>query len=233
MSRATADLSKITGVAGLGILTVTIPPHNTHPPLPPHPPRLSPSHARSLADPSTQGATSVLALICHPSLTSLPALTPAPSFRAVQHALEARLAALTRASAATLVVAWALSPRGARHPYLLWTALPPLGVVGWAWWGRRREQQQRVGARGAGAKGSSARGGNGGEAGSEAGSESDEGWERDVAASGVVGPGGRAEVNGEMVREEIEAWGRGMQWRSSVYAVGMLSGLLGLLGDVL
>ena len=48
MSRATADLSKIAGVAGLGILTVTIPPHNTHSPSAPTPlvsplPRLFPS----------------------------------------------------------------------------------------------------------------------------------------------------------------------------------------------
>ena len=122
-----------------------------------------------------------------------------------------------------MIVAWILSPRGARHPYLLWTALPPLGVAGWGWWGRR---QARASAKGY------ARGSNG-EALSETGSESDEGWERDVAASGVVGAGGRAEVNGEMVREEIEAWGRGMQWRALAFGAGMLSGLLGLLGDVL
>ena len=133
--------------------------------------------------------------------------------------IEARLTSLSNISLGALLTAFIMAPRGTRQPYVLWSSLPILGITGHRWWMDRQERlferhQVRAGLVGT----------------PETGSESEE-WEVEKGESSMAAST-RAEVNGEMVREEIEAWGRGMQWRAMAFGAGMMSGLVGLLGDM-
>ena len=89
------------------------------------------------------------------------------------------------------MAAWALSRRGQRHPYLLWTGLPVLGVWGTEWWNGREEKKT---------------------------SNKEDGF-------------GEMEVNGEVVRDQMEGWQRALRWKGLAWGIGWTLGLVGIWGD--
>lgn len=117
------------------------------------------------------------------------------------------------------MLAFALSPARGRHPYLLWATL----AVGAGFW------REALGAVVGGRKRNGNGNGNGvaeGKRGRSAGREDsgEAGWDfGDGEAAG--------EVNGEAVREGVEAWRGREALRAGILAVGWVVSLVGIWGD--
>jgi autophagy-related protein 33 len=114
---------------------------------------------------------------------------------------------LAGTSITSLLLAYGLSPRGWRHPYLLWTSLVLLltegfgkdGSEGWWTWTKMRTGVIT------------------GEEFELAEREQEE---------GRVG-----DVNGEAVRGRMDDWGRGMAWRAAGWGLAFGMSVVGLWGD--
>ncbi|KAI9804435.1 MAG: hypothetical protein M1825_001334 [Sarcosagium campestre] len=93
------------------------------------------------------GVSYSLSNLTIPSLLGLPSATTAQqTFSRLQARGRTQLSALTTVTTTTLVLAYALSPRRARHPYLLWTALATvLSTGGDLWYSAQRRKAIRQG----------------------------------------------------------------------------------------
>ena len=108
-----------------------------------------------------------------------------------------------------------LAPRGARHPYLLWTALPVLSVSAWEIYSAPPSSSSSPTT-----KGKSVR--TGGHWGS--GSEDEDGW-RDVADAEAAAAGG---INGESVRDSLLEFEQEKLVKGAVYGAAFIVGLVGI-----
>lgn len=233
-------LSKFVGTVSLGLLTVCIPIHpcylfasSSSAPLY-EDGYLHTMHYPTTTTPtitsiirliliSAQGVSYTLSTLTLPSLLFLPT---APSAAQTHAYLKQRARSsqrlLSSLAIASLTLAYTLSPRRAKHPYLLWSALvcglgvtPSLGrAVAW-WTGNSLKEDPAAGMQGSRI--------NMEESGvivtpPASGSESGDGLEEEA-------------VNGEVVRRGVER-GRAVEAaRAGIFGVGFFMAVVGLWGD--
>ncbi|KAI9825095.1 MAG: hypothetical protein M1832_001415 [Thelocarpon impressellum] len=148
------------------------------------------------------GLSYSLATLSVPSLLALPSAAQAHhSFSTLQSLSATHTRLLSALSATSLVLAYALSPSRARHPYLLWTTLTVgLALGGDAWFARRtHDEAARLAARGSSNK-------------RRAGED-------------------ETTRNGEEVRRGMEGWGVFQAVRAGVSGLGFGMSVAGLWGD--
>lgn len=167
-----------------------------------------------------QGVSYTVSTVSLPSLLCLPSSSSASrAASALTASLASPLHTLTALSAVPLLLSFALSPRSARHPYLLYTSLlavlssaaPRLLPRPAASAPRRSQAGTRRQPRAAGMEASYEVLG---DVGSEAASEEE-----------------IDEVNGEEVRLEVEGLARGYVARTGFAALGFAMAIVGLWGD--
>ncbi|KAI9676186.1 MAG: hypothetical protein M1817_000931 [Caeruleum heppii] len=151
------------------------------------------------------GISYSLATLTVPSLLALPSATTAHhTFTRLRALAITHLRALSLVSGTSLVLAYWLSPRRARHPYLLWTSLTvALGAAGDLW--SARQQRLRAVRRGRG--------------------------DEEFDGSGA-GTGRDAPVNGEEVRNAMEGFQVGQMAWAGVSGLGFVMSVVGIWGDV-
>ncbi|MCJ1379271.1 hypothetical protein MMC17_002372 [Xylographa soralifera] len=146
------------------------------------------------------GSSLTLSSLILPPLLSLPTLPPAlASFTTLRRSTATYQTALASLAATSFLLAYTLSPRNTKHPYLLWTTSTLLASWAIGWWRQDVEKELTL----------------------EEGRSSS--WARARAESG--------EVNGEVVREEMEGWRWGQVLRGGVWAVGWGMSVVGIWGD--
>lgn len=160
-----------------------------------------------------QGVSYTLSTTSLPPLLALPTATPASTtFRHLRALTSQHTTLLSTISTTSLLIAYALSPRNARHPYLLWTVLT-LGLgYGDTLWdlvvGTKKDAEDDNGN----------------------GSTSDklsESW--DVEAGNMTPE--EEEVNGEAVREGMEKWQGKMMLRTGFWGLAWMLCTVGIWGD--
>jgi autophagy-related protein 33 len=175
-----------------------------------------------------------LSNISLPALLHLPTAPLAQATHAATHKRARRAQRILAATAAAAFsAAYLLSPRRAKHPYLLYCAIlagagsycdgARAGAVGSAWarfvGGRGDEAQEKKGVR-------ERRSNEGlGESGVMVGQSS--------SASEADEEDAEAGVNGEMVRRQMEEGVRAERVRMGVWGLGFFFSVLGLWGDLL
>ncbi|MCJ1296575.1 hypothetical protein MMC34_008141 [Xylographa carneopallida] len=146
------------------------------------------------------GSSLTLSSLILPPLLSLPTLPPAlASFTTLRRSTASYQTALASLAASSFLLAYALSPRNVKHPYMLWTTATLLASWAIGWWRQDAEKELTL------------------EEGRSAS------WAKARAESG--------EVNGEVVREEMEGWRWGQVLRGGLWAVGWGMSVVGIWGD--
>ncbi|KAI1499149.1 hypothetical protein F5X99DRAFT_411314 [Biscogniauxia marginata] len=175
------------------------------------------------------GSSYTLSTLTIPSLLELPsASTAAKALRSLASTASSHLATLTGVSGSSFLLAFVLSPRGYRHPYLVYTSLFCFGnllaesvnpyIFGTP---TSSPAAQRRAARAQARKERAARRMEAsyevlGEAHSDEGASGEELDE---------------EVNGEEVRSEVELFVRNQLVRTAISGIGLMMAVVGIWGD--
>ncbi|KAH9902211.1 hypothetical protein F4778DRAFT_114499 [Xylariomycetidae sp. FL2044] len=181
------------------------------------------------------GTSYTLSTLTVPSLLQLPsASTAAKAFRSLASTASTHLTALTGVSTSAFLLAFALSPRGFRHPYLLYTSLFCLGtrltdyvtpsIFGAPTSASSAAAQRRAALAQARREKQAARRMEAsyevlGDSHSEEGTGSASGEELDE------------DFNGEEVRSEVEVFVRNQLVQTAVAGVGFMMAVVGIWGD--
>ncbi|KAL8761518.1 MAG: hypothetical protein Q9184_002367 [Pyrenodesmia sp. 2 TL-2023] len=159
------------------------------------------------------GLSYTLSTTTLPPLLALPSATPAHStFRHLRTLTSRHQVLLSTLSVSSLVMAYLLSPPRLRHPYLLWTSLAV--SLGWGgdFYSKVKGKVSRKKAGGDGRRNK--------KAAREGSWTEDEEW---IADEG--------NVNGEAVREGMEAWRVKQGVKAAVWGFGWALAVVGLWGD--
>jgi autophagy-related protein 33 len=203
----------------------------------------APSGHNILTTIQPQGLSYTLSTLTVPSLLSLPsASSAARAFNYLATTAKAHLGALTTVSASSFLLAFLLSPKPLRHPYLLYTSIlvassgiavsdlvapylfkapsstPAASLAAAAT--ARKQKKERAAAKRAQMEASyEVLGSSGSDAHSEEGTVSGE----DVEAE--------EDVNGEGVRGEVEEFLKKQMVQTAVSGLGFLMAVVGIWGD--
>lgn len=176
--------------------------------------------------PTPQGLSYTLSTVALPSLLSLPSASSAShAFTHLTTRALTDLRILAGISTSSFALAYALSPRGARHPYLLWTALfvAASGLTDLV----LRPQSTRTIA--------SAREADRARAASQGPRRALDASYEVLGDSHSEGQGSASEsdedVNGEEIRAAVEQFRLGQTVRAAVSGIGFAMSVVGIWGD--
>ncbi|KAH6646312.1 hypothetical protein BKA67DRAFT_541283 [Truncatella angustata] len=174
------------------------------------------------------GASYTLSTFTIPQLLDLPsASSAAKAFRSISNTATTHLNALSGATASAFLLAFALSPRGFRHPYLLYTSLFVLGtrLTGYvtpAIFGPPSDFSQK---RAAAAKANKEK---------LAARRMDQSYELlgdTHDDEGLSGVDDEEEINGEEVRSEVEFFVKNQLVQTALAGIGFAMAVVGIWGD--
>ncbi|KAI1382123.1 hypothetical protein F4677DRAFT_400957 [Hypoxylon crocopeplum] len=181
------------------------------------------------------GTSYTLSTLTIPSLLELPsASAAAKTFRSLASTATTHLTALTSLSGSAFLLAFALSPRGFRHPYLLYTSLFCFGtrlseyvtpsIFGEPTSGAAAAAQRRAALSQARREKQAAKR-------MEASYEVLGDSHSDEGAGSASGEELEEDINGEEVRSEVEFFVRNQLIQTAISAVGFMMAVVGIWGD--
>ncbi|KAI1872848.1 hypothetical protein JX265_004776 [Neoarthrinium moseri] len=180
------------------------------------------------------GASYTLSTFTIPSLLDLPSSSSAAkAFRSISKTATTHLNALTGAAGSAFLLAFALSPRGYRHPYLLYTSLFVFGsrltdFVTPSLFGTSSSSSAAAQRRAALAK---ARKDKAAAKRMEASYEVLGDSHSEEGSAGLSGEELDEEINGEEIRGEVELFVKNQLVQTAMAGIGFMMAVVGIWGD--